>query len=69
MFYPKDTDDENFLYNMIDKKYADYRFAMDIDFLQEQSRVVSDANLLDECIDEFWNKFRSKWKLGFKKLK
>jgi hypothetical protein len=45
---------------MIEKKYADYITAMDIDFLQQQSKVAFDGDLLDECIDGFWDKFRSK---------
>jgi hypothetical protein len=60
MFYPYDLNDEGFFYNMIEKKYADYITAMDIDFLQQQSKVAFDADLLDECIDEFWDEFRSK---------
>ena len=60
MFYPDDSNDEGFFHNMIDKKYVDYSTAMDISFLQQQSNVISDADLLDECIDEFWGKFRSK---------
>lgn len=60
MFYPDDSNDEGFFHNMIDKKYVDYSTAMDISFLQQQSDVISDADLLDECIDEFWDKFRSK---------
>ena len=60
MFYPKDPNDEGFFHNMVDKKYADYSIAMDIGFLQEQSNVISDGDLLDECIAKFWGKFRSK---------
>lgn len=60
IFYPNDLKDEDFFYNMINKKYADYSIAMDISFLQEQSKVMSDGDLLDKCIDEFWDEFKSK---------